>query len=100
MRIASRPAASVALFIATVSICFAEPNPEQYTYKGDIAFDIASIPVSRSGSNLVFTTITGDNAVRYQRTGFPQDVPGFICAAFMGNATLSFASSCCKMGDP
>lgn len=85
MRFALRLAGFVAVSLSAVSICSAKPKTEPYTYKGDISFDIARIPFSRFGSYLTFSAITDENAVRYQRTGAPRDVPGVYLRSVHGD---------------
>jgi putative isomerase len=60
----------------------AKPETDQYVYTGQISLDIAKVPFSRYGSNLVFSEITEGNLARLGGTGA---VPGVYLRSVLGD---------------
>jgi putative isomerase len=65
-----------------LSCAAAKPEAEPYAYTGQISLDIAKVPFSRYGSNLVFSQITEGNRSNLGTTGL---VPGLYLRSVLGD---------------
>jgi len=80
----------LALLGSTLSIlpsALAMPEGEPYIYTGDISFDIANIPFSRYGSDIVFSELTLDNLAQFAGAGVS---PGVYLRSVHGDQHLVF----------